>query len=177
MREAKECGELEVFRRLLGAADRAHRELLEYSKECAYFSRDWEGRLGQLRESHRATMKEIRQAAAALDVPEQVACWSDPKSPLAAQCVYLGSGKLRIGDATIGLTESRWHVVEALVKARAATTRELVKASGHNDAVAILKRTMTAHPELTPFFTFPGPRGKGKGGYATTVEDESDRAH
>ena len=56
------------------------------------------------------------------------------------EAVWLGDGRVRVGDKTIALEFQESNVVEALVELRAAMKSDLVKKSGVEDAVVVLKK-------------------------------------
>ena len=83
--------------------------------------------------------------------------------------LYLGGGKYKIGDEVIVLEGSQADVLEALVKARAATKSDLINCSGVANAHTVLSGIQKNHPLLARLITLPGR--KAKGGYRTRIED------
>lgn len=81
---------------------------------------------------------------------------------------FHGDGLYRVdGVPPIRLEGAQADVLEALVETHAATKDRLISSSGHSDAPRVLKSICASFPQLAPFITLPGR--KGKGGYSTTI--------
>jgi len=87
-----------------------------------------------------------------------------------ATAVWLGKGRVRVGDKTISLESQPADVLQALVELGSATKPQLIKKSGREDAPKILKRIADKFPELAAHIHFPGKRGYG--GYSATIKVE-----
>ena len=85
--------------------------------------------------------------------------------------VYLGKGQLRIGKETLAFHGQDELVLDAIVKLRAATKRQLEDESGVDDAVRVLRRLRKKHPALEQAIILPGKPASG--GYRTTISCES----
>ena len=88
------------------------------------------------------------------------------------EAIWLGNGRIQIGDETISLELQYAKVLQALVELRAATKAQLQDRSGKNDPGKVLQRLVERFPSLQPYITFPGRRGKG--GYRTIINDGSN---
>jgi len=86
-----------------------------------------------------------------------------------ADAVWLGGGRVRIGDETIALEFAESTVLEALVQKGAATRPDLEKASGVDDVKNIMKKLKKRFPDHIKL-----PGGRGKGGYRTTIKPCAD---
>jgi hypothetical protein len=84
-----------------------------------------------------------------------------------AEAVWIGHGRVRIGNQTITLESQLADVLQALVELQSATKPELQKQSGRDQPDKLLKKLVTNHPQLKQYIRFPG--GRGKGGYGTTI--------
>jgi hypothetical protein len=82
--------------------------------------------------------------------------------------LYLGHGRLKIGDETKCFTGQELLVLEAIVELQAATKRQLEARSGVGEAVRVLKRMVDKHPELQDYII--ARPGRNKGGYRTTIQ-------
>ena len=87
------------------------------------------------------------------------------------EAIWLGEGRVRIGQRTIKLEPPLAAALEALIKRRAATKAELTVDSKLVDPGRELRRLVKKHPDLAPHITLPGR--KGKGGYSTTISVET----
>ncbi|HUE72073.1 MAG TPA: hypothetical protein VMP01_14400 [Pirellulaceae bacterium] len=87
------------------------------------------------------------------------------------QAVYLGDGKIQIGDETIVITEVQAEVLEGLLsaKGKACNKKELRKLSGVPFAERRLAEMVKANPVLERDGLVKLPKGRGKGGYRTTI--------
>lgn len=83
------------------------------------------------------------------------------------EAVWLGDGRVQIGNETITLESQPAEVLQALVELRSATKPQLQKHSGRDEPDKLLKRIVGRFPILKPHIRFPGTRGKG--GYSTTI--------
>jgi len=106
--------------------------------------------------------------ATAETAPEVEAESVDPTKPKA---VWLGGGRVRVGDETLALEFQEASVLEALVELGAATRPDLERRSGVEDAVGVLKKLTKKFPVLALHIHLPG--GRGKGGYRTTIRPAS----
>ncbi len=86
------------------------------------------------------------------------------------EAVWLGKGRVRIGDQTLSLEPQFADVLEALIELRAATKPELQKRSGREEPGRLLNKLVRKIPSLRPYIVLPGRRGKG--GYSTTIRAE-----
>lgn len=81
--------------------------------------------------------------------------------------VYLGQGRMRVGDAMYSFEGQEHYVLDALINVGAATTSELRKQSGVPDAVKVLKGLCKKYDFLKHAISLPGRRNNG--GYRTTI--------
>ncbi len=83
--------------------------------------------------------------------------------------MYLGNGRVRIGEETIGLESNQEAILEALLnRGGTATISELRSDTLVDDVPRVLKR-ICKRPGLEQHIVLPG--GRGKGGYRTTIID------
>jgi hypothetical protein len=82
---------------------------------------------------------------------------------------WLGQGRFRVGGETIVIEGRRAVVIETLVILGAADKPELERTSRCGDAVQLLREVVRLYPQLAPYITRPGARGRG--GYSTTIVD------
>ncbi len=87
--------------------------------------------------------------------------------PEPREAVYLGQGRVRIGNGTISLAGQEHAVIEALVDLKAASKSDLETKSGYADAVKVLRRIRDKYPVLKPYIIMAGKRNSG--GYQTTI--------
>jgi hypothetical protein len=85
----------------------------------------------------------------------------------AVEAVWLGDGRVRIGDEFITLEPQMAEVLQALVELRTATKPQLQERSGRDQPDKQLKKAVKRFPSLAPYIRFPGARGMG--GYSTTI--------
>ena len=86
------------------------------------------------------------------------------------EAIYLGGGRVKIGDASVKLTR-RCHVksLEYLVKHRNADTKDLASCTS-NPSIMMKQLFEIKGGLLAPFLTLPGKERKGEG-YSTTIID------
>ena len=86
------------------------------------------------------------------------------------EAIYLGGGRVKIGDASVKLTR-RCHVKssEYLVKHRNADTKDLASCTS-NPSIMMKQLFEIKGGLLAPFLTLPGKERKGEG-YSTTIID------
>jgi len=97
-----------------------------------------------------------------------------PNGAARGQVEYLGNGQLRLADGRIaGLDFREAVVLEALLAAQnqQCSTKQLEAATPHIDDPARLLRGMVKKHNLQAVIYLPG--GKGRGGYSTTIVDNS----
>ena len=85
------------------------------------------------------------------------------------KALWLGEGKVRVGNETKKLESQLSDVLQALVEMEAATTPDLIQKSGRVEAPKLLRKIVKKFPMLEPYISFPGKRGSG--GYSTTIID------
>jgi len=90
--------------------------------------------------------------------------------PTEPKPVWLGKGRVRVGDKVLALEFQEGTVLQTLVELGAATGKNLERTSGVDDAVRVLKKLRTKYPELEPHIILP--RARGRGGYSTTIRAE-----
>jgi len=96
---------------------------------------------------------------------------NDPEAgPPKPEAVWLGKGRVRIGDETLSLEPQFADVLEALVGLGAAMKPDLQKRSGRDEPGRLLNKLVRKFPRLRSYIVLPGRRGKG--GYRTTIRAE-----
>jgi len=90
-------------------------------------------------------------------------------SSVAVVARYLGEGKCQVGvEAPFQLEESEASVLQALIELGGTAKKPaLINRSGVDDAPRVLRRIRKNCPQLAPYITLPG--GKGRGGYRTSI--------
>jgi hypothetical protein len=91
----------------------------------------------------------------------------DGTSKPSAEAVWIGVGKVRVGNKKFTLESQLADVLQSLVELGAATEPQLRDHSGHGEPVKLLRKLVKKFPLLAPYIHFPGKRGGG--GYSTTI--------
>ena len=94
-----------------------------------------------------------------------------PARPTDAEAIYLGNGKIKVGDTEVKWTnKTEIRMLEYLVKHRNADTYQLkrdVRISNPSESMARMQKRDGGR--LAKFISRPGQ--KGEGGYSTTIID------
>ena len=134
------------------------------------------GQLGKAKVSRVESLTEVFDAIAdaveAGRAAEQPAAAPAADEPAVEPAVWLGDGRVKIGDEPpITLEGQLADAVQGLVELGSATGPMLDKKVNRADCDKLLHQAVKKFPALAPYITFPGRRGKG--GYRTTIQDKS----
>ena len=95
----------------------------------------------------------------------------DAAAVQAVEVAFIGDGRFRCGADVIQLVDAEANVLETLVSFGAISLDDLRNATNTASPQKVLKRITEKFPALARAITLPG--GKGRGGYQTTIKDES----
>jgi hypothetical protein len=141
---------------------------LSFARDAIPVDARSEKALQAARDNAAAVAKDLSEAIIQLDKAVPAGKESPASPPGPPEAVYLGQGRIRIGDDTLCLAGQEATVIEALVDCGAASKADLETKSGYADAVKVLRRIREKkYPILAPYITMAGKRNSG--GYRTTI--------